>query len=223
MISFTVSCFLISFSIGVLFLGTEAGIILGLMSSLIVWGIQKLLRKKKEGNLEKELPLALRAIATELSINVPFETCLTSLKHGFGDLSKDMEKISRQIESGVSVREALLEWSMERKSPLVKRMVVQLISSYENQNDPESLKRLSRDMLSRQMSLMRSYSRQLVMYSLVFIVVSAVFPALFQAFVIVGSSFMVWTVSPTEALLIPAIGFPILDLAILALAKIKKP
>ncbi|MCD4740320.1 type II secretion system F family protein [archaeon] len=173
--------------------------------------------------VEKELPLALRTLSTELAINMPFEQSLESLSEGHGELSKDFQKITQRINAGYTVRESLLAWTQDTPSKQVKRVALQLISNYENKEDPLALRKLSEELLSQQKTKMREYTSQLAVYSLLFIAVSAIFPALFQAYVIIGSSFMSQTVTPEQALLIPIIGFPLADIAILAIIKKRKP
>lgn len=172
---------------------------------------------------EKELPLALRALATELSINPSFEESLWSLEKGYGELSEDIKKIHRQTSQGLSIQEAILEWAEKSKSRQVKRAAMQIIFSYENHGNPENLKQLSQELLEKQKNRMQEYSKKIVVYSLVFICVSAVLPALFQAYVIVGTSFMSQTVTPEQAFFIPVIGFPLIDGIVLLAINSKRP
>jgi len=63
----------------------------------------------------------------------------------------------------------------------------------------------------------------MVVYSLMFIAVSAIIPALFQAFIIIGSSFMKLGIDSTQLLLINLAGFPLIDLGILLYIKSQTP
>ena len=69
----------------------------------------------------------------------------------------------------------------------------------------------------------KEFSQKLVLFSLMFIVVSAVFPALFQSFVIVGSSFMQLDFLPVHVLLVIGVLFPLIDIAALFFIRSQTP
>ncbi|MCD6414606.1 MAG: type II secretion system F family protein [Candidatus Diapherotrites archaeon] len=182
-----------------------------------------MLKRYNEKKLERELPLALRSLATEMATGVPFEQCLAHLSDGFGELSKDIRKMVREISHGKSVPEALYEWGNSKRSKEIKQVAHQLISSYEGREDPYALKKLAMDLVAKRKIELKKYSGKVVMYSVAFIVVSAVFPALFQTFVIVGTAFMDFTITPIQALLIPVVVFPLIDLIMLAMMLARRP
>ena len=61
------------------------------------------------------------------------------------------------------------------------------------------------------------------MYSVVFIVLSAIVPAMFQAFISIGSTFMELDFTSIQILLITTVLFPVINLGILLLIKSKTP
>ena len=63
----------------------------------------------------------------------------------------------------------------------------------------------------------------MVVYSLLFVAVSAIVPALFQSFVIVGSMVLTLSLTAQQIFLIIVVGFPALDLAALYYIKAKTP
>jgi hypothetical protein len=58
---------------------------------------------------------------------------------------------------------------------------------------------------------------------LLFISVAAIAPALFQAFIVIGSVFLEIGFSPWQAVIVSCLGFPLADLAIIALIKENTP
>ena len=78
-------------------------------------------------------------------------------------------------------------------------------------------------MLSRQKSESKEFSGKIVMFSLVFIVLSAIIPALFQAFITVGSSFMEIPFEGFQVLIIVGVLFPLLDTLLLFYIKSSTP
>ena len=180
--------------------------------------------RKKEiaGRVEKELPLALRSMATLLSVGMPFEEALLR-SCGKTELGMGLRRALREAEEGLSVPEALSAFAGRYDSEELRRAVMQLNSIYEKRGSPVQLKKLSEGIVAVQKDALREYSGKLVVYSLVFVAVSAIVPALFQAYVIVGSGFMVGMVSAEQALWLPIAAFPLVDVAVLAAIRFKKP
>lgn len=172
----------------------------------------------KNEKIEKELPLALRMISTELSIGIPLDECLKHLCDGFGELSKEFQTLTREIDNGGNFKEVLHKWGYSKHSKDIEMVVNQLISNYENKEDPTSIERLSSELMAKRKLKLKERSRKIVVYSIIFITISAVLPALFQTFVVVGTTFMDFTISPEQAFIIPVIVFPVLDLIVLLLA-----
>jgi len=63
----------------------------------------------------------------------------------------------------------------------------------------------------------------MVVYALVFIAISAIMPAMFQSFILIGSYFMKISFSPIQVFMITIILFPIMDISILYMIHSKTP
>lgn len=177
-------------------------------------------RKQIAGAIEKELPLTLRSIATLVSIGLPFEEALRQC--GDGNLPKQFEKALRETELGASIPEALSSMAKTIDSQQLQRAIMQLNTLYAKKGSTTSLKKLSEELVSVQKAALREYSGKLVVYSLLFIAASALLPALFQAYVIVGSTFMT-SLTPEQAFWIPVAVFPLVDAGALVFIRLKKP
>lgn len=175
--------------------------------------LPKTMRKRYEKEMEKSLARAIRTIATELSVKTSFHTCLKHYSKENTLFAKEIKKALVKVERGSSIPEALTEISEKHRSPFIKRAMGQLIAVYSGKSleDSEVLKKIAKEQESILKNRMKEYNQKLVVYSLIFIAISAVFPALFQAFVVIGSNFLSINISPLQALLIPSIGFPALN------------
>ncbi|MCD6230105.1 MAG: type II secretion system F family protein [Candidatus Diapherotrites archaeon] len=188
------------------------------------------LKKIRGKKIESELPLLLRTMAIEINVNLPFEKVLENAANpSFGEAGKEMGIVLLDIRvAGASVQSALNGFGERVDSVYLKRCVRHMISVYE-QGKPdegtagEPLKAVAQEQLSKQKSEMTEYNGRLVVFSLVFIAVSAIVPALFQAFIIVGSNFLYLSFTPMQALLIPAVVFPLIDLGVLCFIRSKTP
>ncbi len=170
--------------------------------------------------VEKDLPFALMQASVDLNIGAPFDAALGKIAEGnYGELSRILRAALRAAErSGGSVPSALMRAAEVSYSKEFRRSAMQLIAVYENGakgSAGEDVRRIAVELLSKQKSQAKEFSAKVVTISLMFVVVSAVVPALFQAFVTVGSSFMEVPFSPLEILVFCAFVFPIVDLAML--------
>src|SRR3989344_5253593 len=211
-------------------------IALSLVPALLVFALvyctllsyPKLRRRKFAALVEKDLPFALLSLAVEIEMNVQFETALGNIaRQDYGAVSREFKKIVSEVkDSGASVQEALFSFAERIPSLAVKRAITQIVAAYEQGAGKRSsvpLKKLAHEMLLKQHSESKEFSNKLVVFSLLFIAVSAIVPALFQAFIIVGSSFLALQMSAVQILLIVALLFPALDFAVLLYIRAKTP
>lgn len=170
---------------------------------------------------EKEMPNFLRIIGIELDMGLPFEL---SVKNACNQsaLGREVRSALKSIDNGSSVHEAFNSLSSRIDSNFVKRGSSQLIEAYEK-GSGSTLKKLAGEQESIVRARLKEYNGKLAVYSLLFIAASAVLPAISQAFIIVGSSFLDIGVSPLQALLIPVFLFPVVNASLFALVWWKKP
>lgn len=162
-------------------------------------------KRKKQKKVEEDLIFALQSFATQLDTGLSFEECLGK-EHVFG-------RVIRDVGLGASIPQALRNFAATHDSPFIRKSAALLADIYVRGGNGSSLRKISEEQAAVQRSRMKEYSEKLAMFSLAFIICTAVIPALFQAFVIIGSSFMPLQISPAVALFIPIVGFPLLAVA----------
>jgi len=172
--------------------------------------------------VEKELPNSLRMMGIELNMGLPFETSLKNVCSNSA-LGKELKHVLKNIENGSSVQEAFSSFCNRIDSNFARRASAQIIAAYEKGGSGETLKKLADEQESILRARLKEYHGKLTVYSLLFIAASAVFPAIFQAFVIVGSSFLSIDFSPTQALLVPILLFPLINIALFVMVRWKSP
>jgi accessory gene regulator protein AgrB len=113
----------------------------------------------------------------------------------------------------------------ERNSSMnVKRACSNLSNlQFQGSRDITGLKKLAQELLLKQRIESKEFSGKMVVYSLVFIAVSAIVPAMFQSFVLIGSYFMNISFTPVQIFFISVALFPMLDLGVLILIDSKTP
>lgn len=204
---------------------------LGFFALLLgLWAYYPVLKKKRKADLiDKELPFGLLNLSIEIGIENRFERALKNVceknRNFFG---REIEVALLEIsEGGVSVQEALINICARVESEPLKRAVMRIITIYEQggsrKTKSTAIRSIAKEELSVQKSKSKEFSQKLVLYSVLFIVVSAVFPALFQAFIIVGSSFMKLDFSALQVIIIITIVFPLFDIGALLFIKSRTP
>jgi pilus assembly protein TadC len=179
-------------------------------------------KRRLARTIDKELPNSLRMVGIELGMGLPFETSLRDVCSASA-LGREMKHVLKSIENGSSVQEAFTAFSNRIDSNFARRASAQMIAAYEKGGSGETLKKLADEQESVLRARLKEYHGKLTVYSLLFIAASAVFPAIFQAFVIVGSSFLNIDFSPAQALLVPVLLFPAINAALFTLIRWKRP
>ncbi len=190
---------------------------------------------KRAEEIERDLAVALRAVSLELAAGASFESVLRretraaargGAASGGSELSKEFSRVLREAErSGLG---ASLSAAGERSaSPLVKRAFAQLRFACEHGGKGESaaapLRKLADELVSVQKTRAREFAAKQAFFGLLFVSVACVAPALFAAYVIVGSAFLELSFGAAEVLFAFIVLFPLIDAAILAYLRWKTP
>ncbi len=188
--------------------------------------LQAPLAKKRaySKRVEMDLPFFLMRLATELRIGKNISKAIKDSCKEEGFASKEFEIVLRDMNKGASFSEALAGMN-ERLSSLAIRRVASNLGNLgtHGTKDTSGIKKIAEDLLARQRIESKEFSGKMVVYSLVFIAVSAIVPAMFQSFTLIGSYFMNLNFGAQEALIISVAVFPAIDMAVLALINSKTP
>jgi hypothetical protein len=183
-------------------------------------------RREHAALVEAGMPLHLMNIAMELNLGIAFEAALENSGKGDDACSEEFANVLEEIKGqGASVQHALRHFGERLESTLVKRAATQLSAAFEQKGRQrgEPLKRIATEILARQRVEGKLFSGKMVVSSLLFIGVSAIVPALFQSFSIVGSAVLNLGFTAMQLFLIVAVGFPLLDLAVLLYIRSRTP
>lgn len=227
-----IACWLV---FGVLLENMALGAVIALLCFFIFIALLLYYPKARARNyaamVEAGIPFSLMGIAVELNLGVPFLEAIAHAAQGKGCCAREFEIVAGEVkEQGASMQDALRHFSERIDSRLVKRSVMQLAAAFEHgeggegsRRSGEPVKRIAMEILTRQRVESKLFSGKLVVFSLLFIAVSAVVPALFQSFSLVGSAILHMSFTATQLFLIIALGFPLLDIAVLLYIRAKTP
>ncbi len=189
--------------------------------------IPRMKKRKKAEMMEKDLPFFLMSLSVQVNVHVPVEKAIENvLRKEKTILAKEFRLALRQVnESGVPIERALLSMSERTDSFMLKRALSQIgaVHKQGGKTNGAPLRSLAKEQLSIQRTQSKEFNGKLVVYSLFFIAISTIIPALFQAMILVGSSFMEMDFSPLQVLLIIAVGFPAIDIITLLFIRSRTP
>lgn len=205
-------------------LGASAGIVLGTTIFLILLYTPTIKKKKKAKLIEAQLPLFLLKLATEIKLGKSFNLALREVTKEESEISSEFKLVLNDMNKGVSFQNALIEMNKRNELESVKRALSSLSNlQTTGKKDVIGLKKLSEEMLLKQRIESKEFSGKMAVYSLVFIAISAIVPAMFLSFALIGSYFMKISFTPTQILLISVIMFPAIDAGLLMVINSKTP
>lgn len=176
-----------------------------------------------ERKINKEIPFFLNNLANDIDKNIPLKKALENRINDSllgGKIKLIMHKVNVL---GYSLSESLVSINIENKE--LKRVFYQIedILSTGSINKADSLKTLSRNIVEKQNYKIKNYSTKLNLLSLIYIVISAIVPALFLMFILVGSNFLEISFSPLTIIFVIVILFPIATMFIFLIMKSSLP
>ncbi len=185
----------------------------------------KMRSKKIARDIEREIPEFLRKLSIELGSGVSFEEIIENSSKGNSELDKELRKASIEIRKGSSLPKALSNMCLRNKSKKLNNSISLIIGVYQKSSNKasESISKLARDFSKQEQVLLKEYYGKAAVYSLIFITFSAVLPAMYQAFVIIGSRFLKLGISPDQALFVPVLVFPLINLIIIFSIMSRRP
>lgn len=181
-------------------------------------------KKKNTKKFEAELPLFLLHLSTEIMTGKSFSHALKDSCKEEGFVAKEFLVVIEDTQKGLSFEESLNKMNKKFDSLTVKRSLSNLSNIHRHgKKDIVSIKKLAQELLMKQRIESKEFSSKMVMYSLVFIAVSAIVPAMFQSFILIGSYFMALSFTAEQVFIIIVVLFPIIDVGILTIINNKTP
>ena len=188
---------------------------------LLALQIPLIKKRKYAKKIENGMPNFLTNLITELKVGKNVFDAIK--KCSTGEVGSEYLQVLRNVEQGTSFSDALLEMNASCGSLIVKRTNSNLNNLYLHGNDVYSLKKFNDELLMRQRIESKEFSGKMVVYALVFIAVSAIVPAMFISFILIGSYFMEIQFTALQIFIIIVFVFPLIDSSVLMMINSKTP
>jgi pilus assembly protein TadC len=142
-------------------------------------------------DLEKNLLTALRHVIIKVRSGVPLYHAMASLSEGYGELSKEMSTMVEKVNAGVPFEQALDDAAAMNPSAFFRRTLIQISVAIKSGAD---INRTFDSIISQLSELTiisaRRYGRELNFWSVFYLIISIIFPAMGISFFVMLSSFM---------------------------------
>ncbi|MBN2478306.1 hypothetical protein JXB01_03385 [Candidatus Micrarchaeota archaeon] len=171
--------------------------------------------RKKNLQMEAEIPFKLRKLGMLLNMKIDFYTALKKISGEEGVFSEKLKTYLLSERKGESVLSILTRFAEDSSSENVKRAVSQLITAYQHGSGGEEIKRIGNEMLAVQKYKTREYASKSSVFGLVFLMFTVIIPSFLIIITAVGnftfeSSIDIRLLNLIILLVIPASGLAIL-------------
>ncbi|HLC47463.1 MAG TPA: type II secretion system F family protein [Candidatus Norongarragalinales archaeon] len=136
------------------------------------------LANERATKLNKELPFALRQLATQIKAGVSFHKAMSSIVNSkYGALSDEFHKVLMDIERGSSTEQALLKLAAKTKSRGLKKAIVQILRALKSGgNLSETITAIADDVSFELRMKVRDFTEKLNFISVIYIMIGVVGP-----------------------------------------------
>ncbi len=181
---------------------------------------------RRQNEIESELPLFMRGAGLLLELGLPFTEALDESSKECPAIRSEILSLIKNVKSGVGMGKALSDFASAYDSPLIKRVVGQMLFIYESGGKGRELGVVAEDLLSIQQNQLKDYAAKSSLFGLMFVISSAILPTLFLVYAIVGGFIGGSSAPPLGKEMIALallVVFPSISLLIILLSKSSAP
>ncbi len=179
--------------------------------------------RSREREINKEILFAGRYLLVKLESGMPLYNALIDIANSYGVASKYFREIVNDIETGVTIEDALEKAREYNASKKFKRILWQIVTSLKTGIDvTDSLRTTLEDIRNEQIIEIKAYGKTLNSIMMFYMIIGCVLPSLGFALFTIFSSFLSLQISSTF------IGFMLfmfffLQLAFIAIIRATRP
>jgi len=184
----------------------------------------RMLESRVAERTNRELVFAIRDLLIQVSAGIPLYAAMDNVaKSNYSDVSREFNKVVREIGFGTSMVEALENMALRTKSFYLKKTTWQLITSVRAGGDiTESLKSMVKVLVDYQRQLVKSFASELNFYILIYLMFAAVLPSVGVTVMIIFSVFGILGISESLFIALAVTSF-VAQIAMIGLVYNKRP
>jgi len=183
-------------------------VVVTLVSEAIIIYIPVVLARIRAEKAEADLPYVLRSLASEVEAGIPFDIALEDAAKLSTALGSDLKRALGMYRKGIPMDNALKAIGESFASENVKRAMLHVALLYQSGAEAAPLKKMADELLAIQKAESKKFSSELAMFTLIFVAIAALVPALFAMYVMIGSTIMDMQLTPEMTQMIMLTAFP---------------
>ncbi len=204
---------LVTVILAVLGFGIEIGLVFGiiiLMMAIFIVFLPKMRRGRKSSDAARELPFALRQMATELRAGIGLHDSMRSIAiSGYGPLSEEFARALEEIRYGETTEKALIDMSERINSQGLERAVYQITRTLTSGGDlAKTLGVIADDTAYEMRMKLKDYSQKLNSFTMIYMFVAILGPVISMIMLIAASTVMGALLPPILLLILYLFFFP---------------
>jgi len=195
---------------GILF-GGVFGLIILMMSVVLVF-LPNLKKGSRSNEASRELPFALRQMATELRAGIGMHDSMRSVAlSGYGPLSEEFARALEEIKYGETTEKALVDMSDRIDSEGLRRAVYQITRTLSSGGDlAKTLNVIAEDTAYEMRMKLKDYAQKLNSFTMIYMFVAILGPVITMIMLIAASTVMGALLPPILLLIMYLFLFPMI-------------
>ncbi|MGB9937395.1 MAG: type II secretion system F family protein [Methanobacterium sp.] len=195
--------------------GIEIGLVFGLlifMMAGVILFLPKLQSGKRSSEASKELPFALRQMATELRAGLGLHESMRSVAlSGYGPLSEEFARTLEEIRYGETTENALIDMSERINSDGLKRAIYQITRTLSSGGDlSRTLNIIAEDTAYEMRMKLKDYAQKLNSFTMIYMFIAILGPVILMIMLIAASTVMGPMFPPILLLIMYLFLFPMI-------------
>ncbi|MBI5679984.1 MAG: type II secretion system F family protein [Methanobacterium sp.] len=195
--------------------GIEIGLVFGLLVFLmagVILFLPRLQKGKKSSEASRELPFALRQMATELRAGLGLHESMRSIAlSGYGALSEEFARTLEEIKYGETTENALIDMGERINSEGMTRAVYQITRTLASGGDlSRTLNVIAEDIAYELRMKLKDYAQKLNSFTMIYMFVAVLGPVILMIMLIAASTVMGPMFPPIVLLILYLFLFPLI-------------
>lgn len=187
--------------------------------------IPKIKKNKKQNNISKILPFALRQLSTELQAGIGlFDALNTIANSNYGELSKEFKITLNDIQYGTNYIEAFNKLSQRVNTEIMNKVISQIIRTLTNGGNLANTLNIIANENSKTMKIKyKEYSEKLNSVMLLYMFIAVLIPVIIFIMIIAATTVMGSIIKPELLLILYLFFFPMIITFMIIIIKNMEP
>jgi archaeal flagellar protein FlaJ len=192
-------------------MGAAFGLIILMMSVVLVY-LPNIKSGSRSNEASRELPFALRQMATELRAGIGMHDSMRSVAlSGYGALSEEFARALEEIKYGETTEKALVDMSDRINSEGLRRAVYQITRTLSSGGDlAKTLNVIAEDTAYELRMKLKDYAQKLNSFTMIYMFIAILAPVISMIMLIAASTVMGALIPPILLLIIYLFLFPMI-------------